>query len=273
VGTPTFDTSDPAPVPGGSTASIVFDGANSWVDVLGYNGIGGSDARTVAFWFKGPSVQNNANGTLVAWGTGATGTRYDTRVNANGTGIIRTEVAGSGSNGTAIMADDTWHHCAVVLNPTIGTTVGDLQFYIDGALDTLSVVGGTPINSSTANNVRIGASQGIANRSLTGKMDDIRIYTRALSASEINDLVAPLDIPLVVTDIERQENGSVFIGWSGSPGEYSLEYTPDLSNPNWFELSDNKVIEAGETTGTSTDSSVATNPVNTRIFYRFRKID
>jgi hypothetical protein len=112
-------------------------------------------------------------------------------------------------------ADDPWHHCAVVLNPTIGTTVGDLQFYIDGALD----------------------------------------------------------IPLVVTDIERQENGSVFIGWSGSPGEYSLEYTPDLSNPNWFELSDNKVIEAGETTGTSTDSSVATNPVNTRIFYRFRKID
>ena len=170
-------------------------------------------------------------------------------------------------------ADDPWHHCAVVLNPTIGTTVGDLQFYIDGALDTLSAVGGTPINSSTANNVRIGASQGIANRSLTGKMDDIRIYTRALSASEISDLAAPLDIPLVITDIERQENGSVVIGWSGSPGEYSLEYTPDLSNPNWFELSDNEVIEAGETTGTSTDSSVATNPVNTRIFYRFRKID
>ena len=273
VGTPTFDTSDPAPVPGGSTASIVFDGANSWVDVLGYNGIGGSDARTVAFWFKGPSVQNNANGTLVAWGTGATGTRYDTRVNANGTGIIRTEVAGSGSNGTAIMADDTWHHCAVVLNPTIGTTVGDLQFYIDGVLDTLSVVGGTPINSSTANNVRIGASQGIANRSLTGKMDDIRIYTRALSSTEISDLVAPLDIPLVITDIERQENGSVVLSWSGSPGEYSLKYTPDLSNPNWFELSDNEVIEAGETTGISTDSSVATNPANTKIFYRFRKID
>ena len=104
-------------------------------------------------------------------------------------------------------------------------------------------------------------------------MDDIRIYTRALSASEISDLVAPLDIPLVITDIERQENGSVVLGWSGPPGEYSLEYTSDLSNPNWFELSDNEVIEADETTATSTDSSVATNPVNTKIFYRFRKID
>jgi len=273
VGTPTFDTEDPAPVPGGSTASLVFDGLNSWVDILGYNGIGGADARTVAFWFKGPSVQNNANGTLVAWGTGATGTRYDTRVNLNGTGVVRTEVAGSGSNGTAIMADDSWHHCAVVLDPTIGTTVGDLQFYIDGQLDALSAVGGTPINTSTVNNVRIGASQGIAGRSLTGKMDDIRIYTRALSAEEINDLFAPLDIPLEITNIERQENGSVVLSWSGSPGEYSLEYTFDLSNPNWFELSDNEVIEAGETTGTSTDSSIATNPANTKIFYRFNKVE
>ena len=182
-------------------------------------------------------------------------------------------VSGSGSNGTVIMADDTWHHRAVVLNPTIGTTVGDLQFSIDGALDTLSFVGGTPINSSPANNVRIGASQGIANRSLTEKMDDIRMSTRALSAIEISDLVAPLDIPLVIADMERQENGSVALSWSGSPGEYSLEYTTDLSNPNWFELSDNEVIEAGETTGTSTDSSVATNPANTKIFCRFRKID
>ena len=239
----------------------------------GYNGIGGSDARTVAFWFKGPSQQTNNHGTLVAWGTAATGTRYDTRVNANGSGIIRTEVAGSGSNGTAIMADDEWHHCAVVLDPTIGTTVGDLQFYIDGVLDTLSATGATPINSSTANNVRIGASQGIGGRSLTGKMDDIRIYTRALSATEINDLFAPLDIPLVITNIVRQENGSVVLSWSGSPGEYSLEYTTDLSSPAWFELSDNEVIADGETTGTSTDNSVATNPANTKLFYRFRKVD
>ena len=97
--------------------------------------------------------------------------------------------------------------------------------------------------------------------------------TRALSATEISDLVAPFDVPFVIADMERQENGSVVLSWSGSPGEYSLEYTADLSNPNWFELSDNEVIEAGETTRTSTNSSIATNPANMKIFYLFRKID
>ncbi|MDB4296856.1 LamG domain-containing protein, partial [Akkermansiaceae bacterium] len=131
-GTPSFDTEDPAPVPGGSTASISFDGASSWVDVLNYSGIGGSESRTLAFWFKGPGSQTNANATLVGWGTGDIGMRFDTRIQGGASGIIRTEVAGSGSNGTAIIDDGGWHHCAVVLDPTIGTTIGEIQFYIDG---------------------------------------------------------------------------------------------------------------------------------------------
>ncbi|MDB4544486.1 LamG domain-containing protein [Akkermansiaceae bacterium] len=275
VGTPTFDLTDAAPVPGGSTASLVFDGNDSWVDVLGYNGIGGADARTVAFWFKGSATQANNNATLVSWGTGTTGERWDVRVKNNPQGVLRTEVSGSGSDGTAIMADDTWHHCAVVFDPNTGTTIGDVLFYIDGQVDPLAAPGGTTINTSTAFNLRIGASRALTtpSRALTGKMDDIRIYTRALTAGEIADLVEPLDIPLEVTGIERLENGSVVLSWSGSPGEYSLEYTTDLSSPSWFELSDNEVIADGETTGTSTDSSVATNPANTKIFYRFRKVD
>ena len=121
VGTPTFDTEDPAPVPGGSTASIVFDGENSYADITGYNGIEGSAARTVAFWFKGPATQPNNNATLVSWGDNSTGNRFDIRINNNSSGVLRTEVAGSGSNGTLKIADDTWHHCAVVIDPTIGT--------------------------------------------------------------------------------------------------------------------------------------------------------
>ena len=192
-------------------------------------------------------------------------------MNANGTGVMRTEVAGSGSNGTAIMADDTWHHCAVVLDPTVGTTVGDLLFYVDGVLDTLSATGATPINSSIANNVLIGAAPAFAGRSLTGKMDDIRIYTRALSAAEITNLVAPIDIPLEITGINRLENGSVELTWSGAPGEYFLEYSFDLTAASWLEVSDSEVIADGETSATSIDNFIAPNAANTKVFYRFRK--
>lgn len=274
VGLPTFDATDPAPVPGGSTASLVFDGAGSWVDVLGFNGIGGSNARTVAFWFKGPASQTMNNATLVSWGTGATGQRFDTRVNANSSGIIRTEVAGSGSNGSAIIADDTWHHCAVVFDPTVGTTIGTVKFYIDGVLDTLSVTGGTEVNTSLANPVRIGASRAIANRSLTGKLDDIRIYNAALDEDEI---VALFEVQgpeiIAVTEVEVLGDGSVQLTWSASPGEYALQYSFDLTEGNWIELSDSELIEAGETEGSSVDSSIAPNVGNTKVFYRFMKLD
>ncbi|MGC6426200.1 MAG: LamG-like jellyroll fold domain-containing protein [Akkermansiaceae bacterium] len=274
VGNPTFDTSDPAPVPGGSTASIVFDGEGSWIDVLGYNGIGGSDARTVAFWFKGPATQTMNNATLVSWGTGATGQRFDTRVNNNSSGIIRTEVSGSGSNGTAVIADDTWHHCAVVFDPTEGTTIGTVKFYIDGVLDTLSVVGGTELNTSLANPLRIGASRALPNRSLTGKMDDIRIYNAALAEDEILALYEFQGPEIIeVTDLEVLGDGSVQLTWSASPGEYALEYSFDLEDGNWIELSDSEVIEDGETEGSSVDSSIAPNAANTKVFYRFLKID
>lgn len=273
VGTPAFDTGDPAPVPGGSSASIFFDGLNSYVDVLGYNGIGGSEARTVAFWFKGSATQSNNNATLVSWGTGGTTNRFDTRVKNNPSGFIRTEVSGSGSDGTAIMADDTWHHCAVVFDPTVGTTIGSVQFYIDGVLDILSAPGGTEVNTTTTLNVRIGASRALAGRSLTGKMDDIRIYNRALSGEEIVDLFAPVDIPLQVTGIKRLEDGSVELNWSGAPGEYFLEYSRDLTEGSWLEISDSEIIEDGETTGTSVDNVIAPAAGNDKIFYRFRPLD
>jgi hypothetical protein len=271
VGNPIFDTADTAPLPGGSSASIVFDGAGSWVEVTGFTGIGGSAARTVAFWFKGDAAQANLNANLVGWGTGGTGNRFDTRINTVGVGQIRTEVAGSGSNGTAPITDNTWHHCAVVVDPTIGTTIGDIQFYIDGVLDPLTATGGTEINSTTTNPVLIGSSPGIAGRALTGKMDDIRIYNRALSSEEVEKLSSQIDVTLEVIAIRRLENGNVELDWSGAPGDYIFEYSRNLTS--WTEISDSEVIAEGETSATSIDNSIAPDAANPKIFYRFRPLD
>lgn len=275
VGNPTFDTADPAPVPGGSTASLSFDGLGSYVRVDGFGGIEGSNPRTLAFWFKGPASQTVANATLVGWGTGGTGNRWDTRINTAGGGNqIRTEVAGSGSNGTVTITDDTWHHCAVVFDPTIGSTIGDVQFYIDGQPDALTFSGGTAVNTTITNPIFIGSSPIFPGRTLTGKMDDIRIYDRALSPDEILALVEPgVSTPLEITAIRRLENGNVEIDWSGPPGFYFFEYSIDLREGNWFELSDNAEILAGETSATITDSFIAPDPKFPKVFYRIRVAD
>lgn len=273
VGNPTFDTTDPAPVPGGSTASLIFNGVDSWVDVLSFNGIGGSDPRTVAFWFKGPASQLMNNATLVSWGVNSPGERFDIRINT-GSGILRTEVNGAGSNGTGVIADDTWRHCAVVFDPADGTTIGTAKFYVDGVLDPLSVVGGAEVNTSLNNNLRIGASRTLGNRLLTGKLDDIRVYNAALDESEIAALFEVQGPDTIeITDVEILGDGSAQLTWTASPGEYSLEYSFDLMAGNWLELSDNELIEPGETEGISVDSTIAPNAANTKVFYRIRRPD
>ncbi|MGJ8696904.1 MAG: LamG domain-containing protein [Verrucomicrobiaceae bacterium] len=247
VGTPAFDTEDPAPVPTGSSASLVFDGNDSWVDILGWNGIGGTTSRTVAFWFKGLAPQTNNNATLVSWGTNATGARFDIRLNSGGSGVLRTEVAGSGSNGTAFIGDDAWHHVAVVLTDDGDPTIGEVLFYIDGELDTLSVAGGTDIDTSTANFVRLGASRALANRSLTGKLDDIRIYNRPLDAEEVLSLVegVPVVEELAITSLVRNPDDSVSLQWNARPGKfYFVEVSATLEENSWIELADE--VNAGE---------------------------
>jgi len=274
VGTPSFDVNDPAPVPGGSTASIAFDGAGSWIDVSGYDGVGGDSARTLAFWFKGDLVQPNLNATLVSWGTGATGARFDTRINTAGVNQLRTEVAGSGSNATTPIVTGEWHHCAVVFDPILGTTIGDALFYVDGNLEALTASGGTTVNTNASNGVRIGNARVFQGRAVAGKMDDIRIYDRALSEAEILSLITPgSGQELKITAIRQLENGNVEVDWAGAPGDYFFEYSFDLAPDSWLEISDSELILQGETTSTSVDDFIAPNAENRKVFYRLRPVD
>ena len=274
AGTPTFDSDDPAPVADGSTASIVFDGFSSWVDVSGYDGIGGGSARTLAFWFKGDLVQPNANATLVSWGTGATGARFDTRINTAGVNQLRTEVAGSGSNATTPITTGEWHHCTVVFNPILGTTIGDILFYVDGNLDALTFQGGTAVNTSASNGVRIGGSRVFGSRAVAGKMDDIRIYDRALSKDEIMALATPgTGQELKISAIRQLENGNIEVDWTGAPGDYFFEYSFDLTPDSWLEISDSESILPGETISTAVDDFIAPNAENRKVFYRLRPVE
>ena len=274
VGTPSFDVDDPAPVPGGSTASIAFDGAGSWIDVTGYDGVGGDSARTLAFWFKGDLVQPNLNATLVSWGTGATGARFDTRINTAGVNQLRTEVAGSGSNATTPIVTGEWHHCAVVFNPVLGTTIGDTLFYVDGNLEALTASGGTTVNTNASNGVRIGNARVFQGRAVAGKMDDIRIYDRALNEAEIVSLITPGNSQeLKIIAIRQLENGNVEVDWAGAPGDYFFEYSLDLTPDSWLEISDSELILQGETTATAVDDFIAPNAENRKVFYRLRPVE
>ncbi|MDB4428716.1 LamG domain-containing protein [Akkermansiaceae bacterium] len=252
------------------TGTAIPEAANG----SGYDGVGGDSARTLAFWFKGDLDQPNLNATLLSWGTGATGARFDTRINTAGVNQLRTEVAGSGSNATTSIVTGEWHHCTVVFDPVLGTTIGDALFYVDGNLEALTASGGTTVNTNASNGVRIGSARTFPGRAVAGKMDDIRIYDRALSEDEILSLITPGNgQELKIIAIRQLENGNVEVDWKGAPGDYFFEYSFDLTPDSWLEISDSELILQGESMATSVDDFIAPNAENRKVFYRLRPVD
>lgn len=87
---------------------------------------------------------------------------------------------------TSVTATTGWHHFALVINSTGGPAV-----YWDGVL-IYSDAGAAPaaIGSLGASITQIGGytSSSPSNRFFTGYLDDMRIYNRALSATEVNDI-------------------------------------------------------------------------------------
>ena len=88
-------------------------------------------------------------------------------------------VGSSVVTGTTTVSANTWHHIAGVYD---GST---LTCYLDGVAN--GSVSGSPVLTDNGVPINIGrrAAGGVK---LNGQLDDIRIYDRALSASEITDL-------------------------------------------------------------------------------------
>lgn len=181
--------------------ALEFDGGDDHAVLTGNKGILGGAARTVAFWLNASATQAaGTRPTMVSWGAsngGANGRRFDLNLNHTGGYRLRCELNGGGMNFTTATRSDLrgagWVHCAVVVpeNATMAQVLG----YLDGQPATGTYEGGaassTAVDTLSQNDVTLGRmADGTAGRAFAGKLDDIRIYPRALSPAEIAALAA-----------------------------------------------------------------------------------
>jgi hypothetical protein len=153
--------------------SFLFDGSN-YIKANQYKGISGAQPRTVEAWIK-----TNIKGMdIVSWGSNNTGKKWIFKLNP--TGNIRVEVNGGYSSGNTVLTDNQWHHVAVVMN---GNSVNNLQFYVDGILETNLTVSNYAINTDSLIDVVI--SQGFHSRFWNGNIDEVRIWSAALPQNTI----------------------------------------------------------------------------------------
>ena len=164
--------------------ALEFDGVDEFVEITDYKGVTGSAARTVTAWIK-----TSTTGEIITWGTASSGEKWIFRVqDDNGTaGAIRLEVGIGFVVGSIDLRDGDWHHVAAVLEEG-DTDILDVKLYVNGVLETLSASDGPrQINTASGADVKIGVFAG-SDRYFTGQIDDVRIYSRGLSDTEIWEL-------------------------------------------------------------------------------------
>ena len=188
---------DPTRENGKVDGCYVFDGAEDYVEIVGYAGIGGSSARTVAAWIKADEDLADDEKELhmiMSWGVMETGKKWMFMLD-NNTGMLAIANYGARVKGGTDLEDGLWHHVAAVL-PEGADNMNQVKLYVDGMeIVTNAASADLEVDTSVSENVLIGARDidsefGIQTPDgfFKGAIDEVRIYNAALSDEEIAEL-------------------------------------------------------------------------------------
>ena len=181
TGTLTNMSQSASPTIGKVGQGMYFDGTNDRVDLGNNTSLNFTTENfTIAFWIKTAALAQGAN--IFNRGVMNTG-GYEIMV--LNTGVIHLHTSQSGVNQTTVapagtLVNNVWSHIVVVRNGSIG------YIYKDGV--DVSSSQPTIINPATStSNASIG-SRATATNFINAVLDEVRVYNRALSQSEITEL-------------------------------------------------------------------------------------
>jgi PKD repeat protein len=158
--------------------------------ITSYPGVSGSNSRTVTAWFK-TAATGVTREPIVSWGADNGGEMFNVMVSPQNTGAIRIEGGTSSVLSTITgLNDDAWHHVAVTFDTTGNHQLNSCLIYVDGVLTpTLDGFNSSQVinTDGVTNFLRIGSA--VYNTyAFDGALDDIRIYSKVLSASEVTEV-------------------------------------------------------------------------------------
>lgn len=222
-------------VAGRHNRALLFDGAANVVVVPGFNGILGTNARTIAAWVKTTSTNSQA---IVGWGTRTAGAKWSFIL--NNLGQLRQEVEIGYAIGTASVNNGQWHHVAVTFASDGSPNVTDVKFYVDGQPDAISGSSARAINTANGGDLTVGRDN--QDRFFDGTLDEVRIETRALGAAEISALFSATNA--AASAWHRRHFGNLPQAWAAHDDadaaprlvEYALGAQPHLADPERFDL-------------------------------------
>ena len=198
----TMDNSDW--VTGRVGGALDFDGGNEYVQMAGYYPVTGGNPRTISAWIK--PRDTGAAKVIAMWGsTAVSGGRFQFVVTVGDKLSIGIE--GSSFGGVVDVEDGFWHH---VVAKCTGNNLNTCSLFVDGSLDTNSGTSATIDTTSTNDPLTIGYWPSGTFGPFDGQIDEVRIYNRALTSSEVERLYKGSKASVVnKTKTNRITNGLV----------------------------------------------------------------
>lgn len=174
--------------PGKIGSAFKFDGVNDYVDISGVAGSVDETQGSIAAWVYVPSAElDGVSSGIVSIGDANSGSD---RVSFRTTNSDKIAFDYEFSNTTkrlsvsAVTYADQWVHL-------VGTwdSDGNSSFYVNGALSTGPTARGGTISGGLLDQATIGVdAESTPNMFFKGRVDDVRIYSVALSATEVQRL-------------------------------------------------------------------------------------
>ncbi len=242
---------DPHWVQGKLQGALQFDGIDDYVDCGNDSSLGITAEITLGVWVKTNDAANGQHNPYVTKGDHSYGIKHHTSNN------IEYFIYDGGWQVARYPVDSTfngvWHHLA-------GTYDGsELRLYIDGTLVTTVAHSGTIASSPF--NVNIGRNTEASTRFYEGALDDVRIYNRALSAGDVQELFR-WGKSFRITRVLMETTGGFNLTWASRPGgQYVIWSCTDLISGDWTD-------EEGVLSGGDSTSWTDPNPGGSRKFYR-----
>jgi len=205
-----------------------FNGSSSGIDLPNL-GISGSQSRTVSFWFN---LNTTPSGTEQLYSQGTNNLKEAFNIQLTSSAKVQVSYAGREWDSTTALSTGQWYHILVTYNGGNIETSSNTEIYINGTEETLVSGGGSSTGSASTSNTSysLGYRTNISTLYVDGKIDQVRVFNKALSASEVttlyeeNSLVASYRFEGNANDDMRAYDGTA----SNVTYEYGLNFTPDF---------------------------------------------
>ncbi len=164
---------------------LQFNGSTDYVDLGLKSAYTPSAALTVSEWVNWSAFTSGSGGYATVSNSGSAANGFAIYQNTSAPynkllSFIYTSVGGLHSiTGSTLLSTGTWYHVVLTYDGS------NVRLYVNGVQDGSAAATGT-ITTSTAD-LLFGSQYTSGGGKFTGTLDDVRIYNRALSSSEIND--------------------------------------------------------------------------------------